>query len=265
MLPLFEKARRLRLTETEKTILAYFEAHPAAVVHMNLSDLCAQLYTSNATIVRFCQKLELSGFNDFKYQLRSELRDSRAAAFYADEYISHSIARFQDTIAALDIPLLEEIARLLTSGRPLYIYGTNLSALPARYLQIALNSLDYPSILIEWGDLLNGLVRNMDSRAVLLVITARGRGERYLEPFRSAKARGLTTVLLTSERRSPLIPCSTITVCTNDLQEYYQRTDVNPRIGLFTVIQILIELTAQRKREAAETAEMPETTEAADS
>ena len=262
MLPLFEKARRLRLTETEKTILAYFEAHPAAVVHMNLSDLCAQLYTSNATIVRFCQKLELSGFNDFKYQLRSELRDSRAAAFYADEYISHSIARFQDTIAALDIPLLEEIARLLTSGRPLYIYGTNLSALPARYLQIVLNSLDYPSILIEWGDLLNGLVRNMDSRAVLLVITARGRGERYLEPFRSAKARGLTTVLLTSERRSPLIPYSTITVCTNDLQEYYQRTDVNPRIGFFTVIQILIELTAQRKREAAETAEMPETTEA---
>ena len=252
MLPLFEKARGLRLTETEMSILQWLEARPAEAARMNLSALCAELYTSNATIVRFCQKLELSGYNDFKYQLRSELRDSRAAAFYADEYISHSIARFQDTIAALDIQRLEEIAQLLTSGRPLYIYGTNLSALPARYLQIVLNSLDYPSILIEWGDLLNGLVRNMDSRAVLLVITARGRGERYLEPFRSAKARGLTTVLLTSERKSPLIPYSTITVCTNDLNEFYQHTDVNSRIGFFTVIQILIELTVQRKRDHAE-------------
>lgn len=252
MLPLFEKARRLRLTETEKNILAYFEAHPSAVVHMNLSDLCAQLYTSNATIVRFCQKLELSGYNDFKYQLRSELRSSRAAAFYSDEYISHSIAKFQDTIAALDIRQLEEIALLLTSGRPLYIYGTNLSALPARYLQIVLNSLDYPSILIEWENLLNGLVRNMDDNAVLLVITARGRGERYLEPFRSAKARGLTTILLTSERKSPLIPYSSITVCTNDLNKDYQHTDINSRIGFFTVIQILIELTAQKKREPIE-------------
>lgn len=249
MLDLFEKARRLPLTETEKTILAYFEEHTSSLVHMTLSDLCGQLYTSNATIVRFCQKLGLSGYNDFKYQLRSELRERKAAEFYADEFISHSIARFQDTIAYLDIPQLEEITSLLTSGRPLYIYGTNLSALPARYLQIVLNSLDYPSILIEWENLLNGLVRNMNRDAVLLVISVRGRGERYLPAFQMAKERGITTILLTGKRESPLIPYSTIAVCTNDLTEDTQHTDTNSRIGFFTVIQILIELTAQKKRD----------------
>lgn len=248
MLPLFEKARQLRLTETETAILAWFEAHPASAARMNLSTLCAQLYTSNATVVRFCQKLGLSGFNDFKYQLQHELRQSQVPLFYSDEYIDRSIARFKDTIAALDIPLLEQITELLTSGRPLYIYGTNLSALPARYLQIVLNSLDYPSILIEWENLLNGLVQNMNDGAVLLVMTARGRGERYLWPFEVAKERGLTTVLLTSNRDSPLIPYSTITVCTNDLDGEYQRTDVNSRLGFFSVIQILIELAAQKKQ-----------------
>lgn len=255
MLPLFERAHRLRLTETEKTILAYFEENAPAVVHMNLSDLCAKLYTSNATIVRFCQKLELTGYNDFKYQLRSELRSSRAAPFDSDEYIWHSIACFQDTIMSLDIRQIEEITELLTSGRPLYIYGTNLSALPARYLQIVLNSLDYPSILIEWENLLNGLVQNMNDDAVLLVISAHGRGERYLAPFRLAKERGLTTILLTSERKSPLIHYSTITVCTNDINEDYKHTDINSRIGFFTVIQILIELIAQKKRQTPETAD----------
>ena len=148
-----------------------------------------------------------------------------------------------------------EITELLTSNRPLYIYGTNLSALPARYLQIVLNSLDYASILIEWENQLNGLVQNMNDNAVLLVMTARGRGERYLRPFEVAKKRGLTTVLLTSNRESSLIPYSTITVCTNDLNEEYQHTDINSRIVFFTVIQILIELTAQKKREPVETAE----------
>lgn len=246
MIPLFEKAHALCLTETEAAILAYFEAHPTAAIQMNLSTLCAQLYTSNATIVRFCQKLGLSGYNDFKYQLRSELRQSQAALFYPDAYIERSMARFQDTIASLDIRQMEEITALLTSGRPLYIYGTNLSALPARYLQIVLNSLDYPSILIEWENLLNGLVRNMDDNAVLLVMSAKGRAEYYLPAFQTARERNLTTVLLTCEQSSPLIPYSTITVCTNDLNEEYHDTD--SRLGFFTVIQILIELTAHKKR-----------------
>ncbi len=249
MIPLFEKARALPLTETETAILAYFEANASSIIHKNLQDLCAQLYTSNATIVRFCQKLGLSGYNDFKYQLRRELRQSAAPAFYSDEYISREMARFKDTIAALDIRQLEEITELLTSGRPLYIYGTNLSALPARYLQIVLNALDYPSILIEWKNLLNGLIHNMHDDAILLLISAKGQAGNYLLPFQTARERGLTTILLTCERTSPLIPYSTITVCTNDASEEFHHTDVNPRLGFFTVIQIIIELTARKKRD----------------
>lgn len=250
-LPLFERARRSRLTETEEAILTWLEEHPAQAAHMNLSELCARLYTSSATLVRFCQKLGLSGFNDFKYQLRRELRESRAAVFSSDEYIDREIACFKDTIAALDLGQMEEIADLLTSGRPLYIYGTSLSALPARYLQIVLNSLDYPSILLEWKSLLDSLVPNLRKDAILLVISARGRAEYYLEAFQAAKERGLTTILLTSAGDSPLIAYSTIAVCTNDLQMEFNDTDINPRLGFFTVIQILIELAAQKKRDRA--------------
>ena len=201
-------------------------------------------YTSNATIVRFCQKLGLSGYHDFKYQLRSELRERRETAFYPDEYILHTTAQLQDTIQSLDLSEIEKIASLLTSGRPLYIYGTNLSALAARYLQIVLHSLDYPSILLEWEPLLNGLAGNIRSDAVLLVITASGCAERYLKTFQTAKERNLTLILLTSDRSSPLISYSTITVFTNDWKEEYQHIDINPRVGFFLVIQILIEFIA---------------------
>lgn len=248
MLPLFENAHNLRLTETEADVLTWLEENSSVAAHMNLSELCAQLYTSNATIVRFCQKLGLSGFNDFKYQLREELRQSRTPVFSADAYIDRSMARFQDTIAVLDIRKLEQIVDLLTSGRPLYIYGTNLSALPARYLQIVLNSLDYPSILIEWENLLSGLVQNMDDDAVLLVISARGRADYYLQAFQMARVRRITTILLTGEPSSPLIPYSTVVICTNDLEEVRHGMDVNPRLGFFTVIQILIEMAAQKKQ-----------------
>ena len=251
MIPLFEHARQLELTQAEEEILDYFIRHPKSASYMSLQELSRQLYTSGATIVRFCQKLGLGGFNDFKYQLRRELQEARQTVFQSDDYIKRSIALFKDNLVSMDLDSLEWIAALLTSKRPLYIYGGNLSSLPAHYLQMVLNSLDYPSILVEWERLLGALVNTVGDDAVLLILSAHG-NDRYLPTFQTAMERGLTTILFTCEPDSPLIPYSTIAVCTNDVNREYRGVDVNTRIGFFTVIQILIEM-AVRNKESAET------------
>ena len=69
MIPLLEKARLLSLTETEQEILDYLEKNITAVTYIGLSDLSARLYTSNATIVRFCQKLGLKGYHEFNFSV----------------------------------------------------------------------------------------------------------------------------------------------------------------------------------------------------
>lgn len=69
MIPLLEKAHFAPLTEMEQNILTYFENNLSSAVYMNLITV-TELYTSNATIVRFCKKLGLNGFNEFKYQLK---------------------------------------------------------------------------------------------------------------------------------------------------------------------------------------------------
>ena len=257
MIPLFEHARQLNLTQTEKEILSYFEQNPSSAAYMNLQDLSRALYTSNATIVRFCQKLGLGGYNDFKYQLRRELRDCGQEILQFDDYIRRSIALFQDNIASIDLRTAEEIAALLTSKRPLYIYGGSLSSLPAKYLQMVLNSLDYPSILVVWERLLTALISTVSDDAVLLTLSAHGT-DRYLPVFRQAKARNLTTILITCDPDSPLIPYSSISVCTNDANREYHQTDVNSRIGFFTVIQILIELAAQNRSAGQDRSGHPE-------
>lgn len=248
MIPLFEKAHQLHLTDTEEEILKYFESNLPSSVYTNLNDLSASLYTSNATIVRFCQKLGLKGYNEFKYQVRKELKQLHPQNFRTDDLVHHSLALFKDNLDQIDEKELEEIAGLLTSDRPIYIYGSNLSSLAAKYLQTVLNTLDYPCILVEWRRLLNGLVHEINSDAVLFIITAHGDARRYLSVFRKAKARGTITILLTCEKDSPLIPYSTFALCTNDRNEEYRHVDINPRLGIFTIVQILIELAARIKQ-----------------
>ncbi len=159
MIPIFEKAHQLDLTGTEEEILQYFESNLPASIYTSLNDLSASLYTSNATIVRFCQKLGLKGYNEFKYQVRGELKQLHMTPT-SDDLMHHTLALFRDNLEQIDVAKLEEIAGLLTSGRPIYIYGSNLSSLSAKYLQTVLTSLDYPCILIEWQRLLTGLPMN---------------------------------------------------------------------------------------------------------
>ena len=246
MIPLFEKAHHLTLTDTEMEILEYFERGLPSSVHTSLNEVSAELYTSNATIVRFCQKLGLRGYNEFKYQVRSELKQTKQELFSTRDLTSHSLALFRDNIESIDTSKLEQIAELLTSDRPVYIYGSYLSSLPARYLQTVLNSLDYPSILIEWQRLLNGLIYEITPGSVLFIITAHGDADRYLPVFDQARKRDVTTILLTCEQDSPLIPYSSIWLCSNDQNEEYRHEDINTRIGIFTLVQLIIEMVAQK-------------------
>lgn len=213
----------------------------------SLNEVSAELYTSNATIVRFCKKLGLRGYNEFKYQMHREFEQIHHPKESTDSLIARSAARFRDNIDALDARKLGEIADLLTSGRSIYIYGANLSSMVAKYLYIILTTLDYPSILVEWQRLLNGLAEGMDDNTVLFMVSAHGDADRYLSVVREAQKRGVITILLTCEEESPLISHSTICFCTNDVNEEYHHVDVNARLGILTIIQILIEMIAGKK------------------
>lgn len=251
MIPLFEQARLCKLSEMELQILDYLEANLPSSVYASLDDLSLQLYTSNATIVRLCQKIGMKGFNDFKYQIRAELKQQHHQSLTNDDFIQHSLALFKDNIALFDVAKLEEIAHLLTSNRFIYIYGSNLSSIAAKYLQTVLNTLDYPCILIEWQRLLTSLAYDISSDAVLFIITAHGDAKRYQSVFEMANKQEAVTILLTCEENSPLIPLSTISLCTNDQNEEYRHVDVNPRLGILTIVQILIELAARIKENNA--------------
>lgn len=244
---ILQKARGLSLTDTERELLDYFENHLTEVPFAGLKDLSERLYTSNATIVRFCQKLGMKGYNEFKYQLRKELEEARVPAFFSNGFVSRSIALFKDNLEAIDMTVLEQIAELLTDERPIYIYGSNLSSIAAKYLHTILTTLDYPSILIEWQRLLNGLVCDISSDTVLFIITAHGDASRYLPVFEESRKQNSSSILITCEPDSPLIPLSTYALCTNDTNLEYRNVDLNSRLGILMVIQILIELIVQKR------------------
>ena len=67
-------------TEREKDIGRFVLEHPETIENMSSRELGHQTFTSAASVTRFCQKLGVKGFPEFKIKFVSELRDG-----YLDE------------------------------------------------------------------------------------------------------------------------------------------------------------------------------------
>ena len=66
------------LSRPELAILKYAYENTEALLKMSIKELSGHVDYSPATILRFCKKLGYSGFSEFKYALRAEIRERGA-------------------------------------------------------------------------------------------------------------------------------------------------------------------------------------------
>ena len=161
------------LTSSEQIIYQYFKDHLNDIVYLSLSDICKELYVSNATVIRFCQKLGFKGFNELKFQLKNELSLTNKSV-NAWDAIPHRTSILKDFIDNIDDKIIEQICSEIKNHKSIYIYGRNMSRLPAKYLQSMLNTMDIPCIYIDWIDFLSALSKSFPDNAVLFIFTNYG-------------------------------------------------------------------------------------------
>lgn len=61
-------------SSSEKSIASYILNNTEEVLNLSTIELAKKTYTSPATIVRLCQKLDFKGYNDFKIALSANLQ-----------------------------------------------------------------------------------------------------------------------------------------------------------------------------------------------
>lgn len=126
-------------TNAEKDLARYILDHLDDAVQMNIGDLSAATYTSNATVVRLCRKLGLDGYRDFRVALARDVEADRTSAldvnpdlpFIEDsstQQIIHSVANL--TKQAVDACLgtitshdVRTAARLVRGAKKVALYG----------------------------------------------------------------------------------------------------------------------------------------------
>ncbi len=144
-------------TETDKIIAEYFLSHKEQIKDCKLGTVAKETFSSNASVIRLCQKLGCNSYKDFQIAFVFELERKRNAITDVNfNYPFASSDTTRDITKKLSVLMketadicynsvsqdaLEEAARWIIQANHLYVYGVGNSYLSALSFSYELNKL----------------------------------------------------------------------------------------------------------------------------
>ena len=233
------------LTDTELLICDYFNEKINMLSHLSINDIASNLYVSPSSIVRFCQKAGFKGFNEFKYYLKNRnTYDYRNNGPW--KVIQHNISIIKDLLDNLNEEDIFKICDLIENCSSFYVYGRNMSSLPARYMHSMMTTMDIPCILIDWIDFLAGLSHTFNENTLLIMFTNYASLLNYDSIINECRKNNVKIVWITSnEIDKRLVNEQDIYIYTNE--DKLRDINLRTKLSSFTIIQLITEVLIQRR------------------
>jgi DNA-binding MurR/RpiR family transcriptional regulator len=248
------------LNSSESRVLAYVLVHPDVVVRSSLADLAGSLGTATSTIVRACQSVGWSGFQELKLALAKDiaLRDqsvTHSAGIGVDTPANLLIRRIlfataqtvRDAVETVDAEALEAAIDKTMFATRILVVGNGASASPAHDVAYRLSVLGY------WATAPQGAVEQhltaarLASQDVVLVISHTGRTAETLAAAEEAKRAGATVIAITSFDASPLVTLSDLVLVAGGPDQGMQLEALTSRLVHLAVFDALLVGVAVRR------------------
>lgn len=196
------------LTQAERKVGKYFLRNPKAV-YLSITEVVDASGLGYGTIMRFCQKLGCSGFQEFKVLLAQEMVLPRVDSFGETDriprYRKKIAAELSDTEKLIDHRVLQKVAGALNRAERVLITGLAGSASLAVGFDYRLNRIGINATVICDG--CNLLIRaaSLQAKDVFFAVSFSGATKDILSAAKIAKGRKAIIVSLTNFIHAPLV------------------------------------------------------------
>ncbi len=251
------------LPEQEYKVGDYILRCPHEAVVLSISELAQASGVSNTTISRFCRRIGLEGYRQFKIALARETGspDNLAYVQVAPEDTLASIAQkifalntqaLHDTQRVLDLAVLEKVVDALLHARRIDIYATGGAGITARELhfkclQMGLNA---NAFLDSQMQVMSAATLSVDD--VGFGISHSGMQAHVASTLREARAGGAVTIAMTSYPRSPLAQAAGLVLVTASLGVPIAYDSPTVRTAQLALVDVLYEAMLIKSHGSAE-------------
>lgn len=220
-------------TTTEQIIANYILENTSLMENISIQELAKRTFTSNASIIRFVQKLGIKGFKEFKIQLLKSLEqldleaeidpnvpfEGNSSLMKISEDIMHlSLQAIKETYHLLNETQLMQMTKHLYHAKRLFLFASGDSQIRAESFQNKLWKINKYAILAkdreEWA--LNTANLLIDDCAFFISYDAKSANDLFAAQM--LKERGVPILLLTSFPDSELGKLSDVIITVSRLE-----------------------------------------------
>jgi DNA-binding MurR/RpiR family transcriptional regulator len=248
------------LSEAERKVAEYVLREPKKVLHYNVGELARQSLSSQAAVVRFCKRLGLGSFGNFKLRLaRDVFRDaderfipdleleSQASAGQLIRNVVGQTQRSLSLLAALLDPAAVEAAADAVLGASLTaLLGVGASGVVAYDFLQKLLRIGLPATFASDTDLQVTMASNLRSTDLAFVFSYSGENAAMCEAARQARSRGSRVVSLTMDCMNTIRGLADISLLVPASERIYRQGAGTSRINQLAVVDILFSIIVSR-------------------
>ena len=247
--------------ESERKIGTYIIQHTAKVVDMTVGELAQACGVSDASVSRFCKKIDMKGFHHLKITLAKEISERGKEEEEVSNHISvndigqslknilaNKVTEITQTVSMMDTKQLHEILDKLNTAKTVQFFAVGNTITVAIDGAFKLNQIGIPAVSGTIWETQIGYTYNMTADDVVIAISNSGESTAVLRALEAARSAGATTISITNSEKSSAAQLSDYHITTATREKLFLDGYCFSRVSATTVIEILyLFLTSMRK------------------
>lgn len=250
--------------DTEKKIGDYIVRNPKKVVDMTVGELAKECGVSEASVSRFCKRIELKGFHHLKISLARELVDAKddgeiSGHISVDDMegslrgiLSNKMEELRQTVAMIDREELKKILDVINNADTVLMAAVGNTVPVAMDGAYKLNQIGIRAMSTPIWETELGYSYNLTDKDVVVAISNSGESTGVIQILEAAKSRGAVAISITNNARSSVAELSTYHITTATREKLFLDGYCFSRVSATMVIEIIYLLLASMRKESYE-------------
>lgn len=254
--PLFSniKSHYPTLRAAEKKVADYILQHGEEVTEMTITEVAENSQVSDASVVRFCQRIGYKRFYQMKIALAQELTHPMFGfhpSISPDQFeesiqniFTLTLANLKETAVSINAPDVKHCVHLLNTCQSVYLFAAGNSCSIASDAMYKFSRIGLRAIHSNIPETQVSLAQLMTGQDVALAISHSGSSKLILTCLDIAKKQKAKTICITNFVKSPVGKISDYHITTAAHEHIFYDDSVITRICEMAVIDVLFFLLA---------------------
>ncbi|HKL75193.1 MAG TPA: MurR/RpiR family transcriptional regulator [Halanaerobiales bacterium] len=240
-----------QLKPAEKKVAKYILNNREEVIHLSITKLAREAGVSEATVVKFCQHIGYSGYQELKIMLAQAEKKGKQDRIYGEieaednvEEIINKIFQIYDqslhnTKKLFDNNNIKEAIKTVIDSKRIYFFGFGASGIVARDSELKFKRINYVAEALLDNHKQKTIASLLTEDDLVVAISDSGRTKELMESLEIAKNAGAKIIAITSNMDSPVTKVSDIILLTSSKETPFRGSALASRMAQLAVIDVL--------------------------